>query len=237
MGNIPDRAHIRAREWAGSPMLPFGSILACARADGAVAEQTPHAGLTGADWRINNWRMAARETGQRATAEDRRDEVLEAAIHEFAEFGFHAAKTANIAKRAGISQPYIYALFADKKALFLACLGRVRVQIRDAFCAAWQPGATLEESLTNLGRNYRTVLINPDAPRCQIQGYAASSDPDIREFMRRGYLEVFDLVRELTGADQPTVARFMATGNLLNVGALLGLPDEYTFAPLGRLAD
>jgi AcrR family transcriptional regulator len=176
--------------------------------------------------------MATNGSGHRPTAEERREQVLEAAIHEFAEFGFHATKTADIAKRAGISQPYIYALFDDKKTLFLACLGRVREQIRDAFCSAWQPGDSLEESLTNMGRNYRKVLVNPDAPRCQMQGHAASADPQIREFMRRGYLEIFNLVMELTGADRPTVVRFMATGNLLNLGTLLELPDEYTYAPL-----
>jgi AcrR family transcriptional regulator len=174
----------------------------------------------------------ARETGTRATAEERREQVLEAAIHEFAEFGFHAAKTSDIARRAGISQPYVYALFEDKKTLFMACLQRVREQIRDAFSAAWRPSDSLEESLMTMGRNYRTVLTNPDAPRCQMQGFAASADPEIRDFMRRGYLEIFTLVSELTGADKPTVARFMATGNLLNLGTLLDLPEEYVFAPL-----
>jgi AcrR family transcriptional regulator len=176
--------------------------------------------------------MTAHETGYRATAEERREQVLEAAIHEFAEFGFHAAKTANIAKRAGISQPYVYALFEDKKTLFMACLKRVRDQIRDAFCAAYRPSDSLEESLMTMGMNYRKVIANPDAPRCQMQGYAASADPEIRDFMRRGYLEIFELVSELTGADKGRVARFMATGNLLNLGALLELPDEYTLAPL-----
>jgi AcrR family transcriptional regulator len=189
-------------------------------------------GLTRADWSINNAGMTTNRTGQRLTAEERRDDVLEAAIHEFAEFGFHAAKTADIAKRAGISQPYIYALFADKKTLFLACQQRVREQIRDAFRAAWQPAESVEGSLVSMGRNYRKVLLNPDAPRCQLQGYAASADPEIREFMRRGYLEIFELVMALTGADHPTVARFMATGNLLNLGAVLDLSDDYTFAPL-----
>ena len=170
--------------------------------------------------------------GHRATAEERRDQVLEAGIHEFAEHGFHATKTAAIAKRAGISQPYVYALFEDKKALFLACLERVRAQVRDAFRAAWRPGGSVEEQLASMGRNYRKVLANPDATRCQMQGHAASADPEIREFMRRGYMEIFNQVMELTGADRPTVARFMATGNLLNLGVLLDLPDEYVYAPL-----
>ncbi|MGI8333824.1 TetR/AcrR family transcriptional regulator [Actinomadura scrupuli] len=164
----------------------------------------------------------------RPTADQRREQVLEAAIHEFAEHGYHAAKTAAIAKRAGISQPYIYALFPDKKTLFLACQEQVREQIRDAFTAAWRPAASPEESLTLMGGRYRTLLANPDAPRCQLQGHAASADPEIRAAMRAGFMEVFDLVRKLSGADRGTVSRFMATGMLLNLGSVLELPADYT---------
>lgn len=172
--------------------------------------------------------MTTRRGTRRPTAEERREQVLEAGISVFAEFGYHATKTADIAKRAGISQPYVYALFDDKKALFLACLQRVREQIRDAFTEAWRPGGTPEESLARLGANYRKVLVNPDAPRCQLQGHAASADPEIRAFMRRGFMEAFDGVMQMTGADRATVARFMAAGQLLNLGTVLELPDEYT---------
>ena len=161
------------------------------------------------------------------TSAQRREQVIEAAIHEFAEYGYHAAKTAAIAKRAGISQPYVYALFDDKKALFIACQQRVREQITDAFKAAWRPADTPHQALAALGANYLSVLSNPDALRCQLQGHAASADPEIRGHMRDGFIEVFDLVQRLTGADRAAVTAFMATGALLNVSAVLELPDEY----------
>jgi AcrR family transcriptional regulator len=166
----------------------------------------------------------------RPTADERREQVIEAAIHEFAEFGYHAAKTAAIAKRARISQPYIYALFPDKKALFLACQLQVREQIRAAFTAAFRRSKSIEGTLAGMAQRYRAELTNPDAPRCQLQGYAACADPDIREFMRSGYLEIFEMVGKATGADEATVARFMATGMLLNLGAVLDLPDTYVSA-------
>ena len=171
--------------------------------------------------------MTANTKGRRPTAEERRDQVLEAAIHEFAEYGYHATKTAGIAKRAGISQPYIYALFDDKKALFLATLERVRDQIRDAFSAAYRPADSPEQVLLNMGANYRKWLANPAATRCQLQGHAASADPEIQAFMRTGYMEMFDYIAKLTGADRPQVAQFMAIGNLLNLGAMLELPEDY----------
>jgi AcrR family transcriptional regulator len=169
-----------------------------------------------------------RSEQQRATAEERRDQVLEAAIHVFAESGYHAAKTADIAKRAGISQPYIYALFDDKKALFLAAQERVRHHIREAFSAAYRQVGPGEDRLAAMGASYRKLLRNPDAPRCQLQGYAASADPEIADFMRQGYMMIFEIVQRLTGLDRQTVARFMAAGLLLNLGTVLDLPETYT---------
>jgi AcrR family transcriptional regulator len=46
----------------------------------------------------------------RRTADEHREHVLDAAIAEFAAQGYHAASTTAIARRAGISQPYVYAL-------------------------------------------------------------------------------------------------------------------------------
>ena len=59
-------------------------------------------------------------TAARSSSEERREQVIDAAVREFAEHGFHATSTTAIAKRAGISQPYIYALFPNKHELFLA---------------------------------------------------------------------------------------------------------------------
>src|SRR5919201_1819428 len=75
----------------------------------------------------------------RQTADERREAVLDAAVHEFAQAGYHAASTTAIARRAGISQPYIYALFPNKKALFIGCQQRASDRIRDAFAAAGDP--------------------------------------------------------------------------------------------------
>src|SRR5918995_958104 len=72
----------------------------------------------------------------RASSEERREQVIEAAVKEFAATGFHATSTTAIAKRAGISQPYVYALFPSKHDLFLAANERVVERIRGAFAEA-----------------------------------------------------------------------------------------------------
>ena len=159
--------------------------------------------------------------------------MLAAAIEEFAEHGYHAAKTASIAARAGISQPYIYALFENKLVLFLAVQDLVSAKARDAFTAGWreaEPGTDSKSArLKAMGEGYRRLMADQNLLRCQLQGYAAASEPEIRDHMRAIYMRNFDTVRSLTGYDEATIARFFATGMLLNIGSALELPREYIF--------
>lgn len=53
---------------------------------------------------------------------DRRQQILEAGLHVFAEQGFEPATTKEIAKRAEVNQGLIYFYFANKADLFLAVL-------------------------------------------------------------------------------------------------------------------
>src|SRR3990170_3811362 len=69
-------------------------------------------------------------SSDRMTAADRREAILEAAVEEIARNGFAGATTADIARRAGISQPYVFRFFPTKKDLCLA--GIVRYVVHQA---------------------------------------------------------------------------------------------------------
>src|SRR5436309_2912109 len=56
------------------------------------------------------------------SAQDRRNQVIKAAVAEFAIHGLDGTSTESIAERAGISQPYIFRLWPNKKDLFLAAV-------------------------------------------------------------------------------------------------------------------
>jgi AcrR family transcriptional regulator len=161
-------------------------------------------------------------TATRQTAEERREAVLEAARHEFAQHGLHGASTDTIARRAGISQPYLFRLFGSKKELFLAvnqaCFARTLDTFREA--AAGKSG---EDALRAIGESYRG-LIESDRTMLQgqLQAYAASvEDAAVRESTARGYGRLVDYVETVSGADRQTVSRFFAVGMLLNVLAAM----------------
>jgi|GEM_PF-1157088 len=64
----------------------------------------------------------------------RKGEILDAALHVFAERGYASGSMREIAKRVGVSEPALYRHFTGKEALFLALInvgaGRMR---REAF--------------------------------------------------------------------------------------------------------
>ena len=165
-------------------------------------------------------------TTTRSTAAARRDEVLEAARVEFADHGFEGASTEDIAKRAGISQPYLFRLFGTKKELFKASVSRCFRETLEMFQQAAE-GKRGEEALHAIGQAYMAQLESDRTwLRGQMQAYAASDDPEIRAVVRAGFGDLVAYVRRVSGADWPTVWGFFSTGMLLNVLASMHVDDD-----------
>ncbi len=168
-----------------------------------------------------------RDARPRSSSDERRDQVIRAAVKEFAENGFHATSTSAIAKRAGISQPYIYALFPNKRELFLAADRYVVDRIRSAFLEAVRGRTTPEERLEAMGNAYIDLLQDRDEIRFQMQAHAAAGDPELGDAIRREFTGLWDDVKRMSGVSDEEVVGFMAKGMLLNVIASLELADDF----------
>ncbi|MFC9895998.1 TetR/AcrR family transcriptional regulator [Nocardia sp. NPDC127579] len=156
----------------------------------------------------------------RKTATDRRAEVLAAAVSAFAENGYAATKTDEIARRAGVSQPYVIRLFGTKQQLFIAVIGQVCGRIEEIFreaVADLEPGTEPAEALRALGKAYDTFLDEREPPLGMLHGFTASGDPMIGDAVRAGFGRIYTVVRELTGASVTDARRFVATGMLLTI--------------------
>src|SRR5437868_10515544 len=118
----------------------------------------------------------------RLTAAERKDDVLDAALIEFAERGLEGTSTEDIARRAGISQPYLFRLFGTKKELFKAATARCLRETLELFQRAAE-GKRGEEALQAIGEAYKNELILGDRARlrAQMQTYAACADPEISQ--------------------------------------------------------
>lgn len=163
--------------------------------------------------------------GVRLSAAERKDDVLEAALIEFAERGLEGTSTEDIARRAGISQPYLFRLFGTKKELYKASVSRCFRETLELFQRAAE-GKRGEEALHAIGDAYLEQLeTNRTWLRAQMQAYAASDDPEIRAVVRAGYGDLVAYVRRVGEADWPTAWKFFSTGMMLNVLASMQVND------------
>jgi AcrR family transcriptional regulator len=164
-------------------------------------------------------------TTERKSAEERREQVLDAALDVFAEHGLSGGSTDEIARRAGISQPYLFRLFRTKKELFIAAAQRCLAETRETFERAAE-GKSGAEALEAMGDAYGELIrSNPNRLRGQLQAYAACQDPEICAVVRKGYGEIVDTVERASGVDSDTLSKFFARGMLINVVAAMGLLD------------
>ena len=137
----------------------------------------------------------------RLSAAERRDDVLDAALVEFAERGLAGTSTEDIARRAGISHPYLFRLFGTKKELFKASTARCFRETLEVFQRA-AAGLRGEEALHAIGEAYVAELLGDQVRlRAQMQAYVACSDPEIRAVVRDGYGDLVAYVQRVAGPE------------------------------------
>ena len=180
----------------------------------------------------------------RLTADERRDEVIAAAAIEFAGGGFDGTSTGSIARRAGVSQPYLFQLFGTKKDLFLAavrdCFGRTGRNFEETARAARASGADTQGVLETMGHAYvHMLLADRNLLRLQLHAYAACGDPEIRAVVREEFFALWRSVAGIAGCDPYALHPWFAEGMLINVIASIGdarTLEEFDATLLGGVA-
>jgi AcrR family transcriptional regulator len=190
-------------------------------------------------------RKPATQRGERSasrkSADERRDELVRAAVAEFALYGLHGTSTEQIAKRVKISQPYVFRLFPTKKDLFIAAVDQCFDRVESAFREAANDAASLEQGLEHhhaesgggnlrlhaMGHAYAGLLSKRELLLFQMQAYAACSDDVVRKRVRDRWERLFKLAGELSGASAEELTIYFARGMLMNVVASIGLVPSH----------
>ena len=168
---------------------------------------------------------------RRVPAAERREELISAAVHEFARGGLHGTPVERIARRVGVAQPYVFSLFQSKRELFLAAIERSFEHVAETFRRAAEEfdegrAEDCEDALDAMGRAYKELLrAERDYLMLQHQSYAACDDDVVRARVRQRYAELVELARELSGADPERLDDFFRHGMALNVAAALGVDE------------
>jgi AcrR family transcriptional regulator len=177
-------------------------------------------------------RREASAVRRRVPGAQRRKELIDGAVHEFAHGGLHGTTVDRIARRVGVAQPYVFSLFANKRELFLAALERSFELVAQTFTTAaedFRAGRAPDDcadALEAMGMAYRQLLSSDrDYLTLQHQSYAACDDEVVRTRVRHRYALLVDLAGRLSGADAERLDDFFRYGMALNVGAALGVDD------------
>ena len=167
---------------------------------------------------------------ERHTADERRVEIVEAAIVAFAAGGLHGTSTERIARIVGVTQPYLFRLFGTKRELFIAAVRatfeRTRVTFEEAGIAVGGPRAGTEAVLVAMGGAYWRLLRDRTLLLMQLQAYAACDDPEVRTAVRDGFGTIVDTVRLQSGAPDDAVRAWFAQGMLWNIAVAMDLGRE-----------
>ncbi len=186
--------------------------------------------------------VAEKTTRQRVPAAQRRDALIDAAVHEFARRGLYGTPVDAIARRVGVAQPYVFSLFGSKKELFLAAVARGFELTSRTFteaAAEYDPRIAKPDAdvLKAMGNAYAQLLRSEHRDYLMLQhhAYAACDDPEVRERVRTLYADIVGHVERLAretceryGIPAPEPERideFFRYGAWMNVAAALGVDD------------
>lgn len=170
---------------------------------------------------------SSRQGEESAAAANRRDQILEAAVAVFAEYGYYRATTAQVAARVGISQPYIFKLFKNKEELFTGALTLAFDRMLSTFTGLKAPKKKLLDKALQL---YETFTRNhPSEVILQMQA-SGIREAAIRQVVQAGMLEFTSLMEgkfTAAGFGRPEVKLrlFMADVMLCNMALTLDLPE------------
>lgn len=163
-------------------------------------------------------------TRTRLTAQERHAQLVRAGVTAFAQGGYAGTTTDQVARIAGVSQPYVIRIFGSKQELFLATMRHASDRVQQT----WREAAAADPTLPGLGKAYESLLGERDLLVVLLHAFAAAADPGLGDEVRECYGGLYLLVRELTGASAEETRDFFASGMLLTVlGAMRVLgPDS-----------
>ena len=153
---------------------------------------------------------------------DTEAEILKAAEQEFMLRGFDGAKTASIARAAGVTHAMLHYYFRTKEQLFERILtDKMNLMGRSVLTAFGNPELPLLERLKDgISRHFDFLVENPDLPRFIIN--EVFSRPERYEIMRKGVSRIIDKLMQSVQQELDSMA---AQGEIVPVDVRMLMLD------------
>lgn len=172
-----------------------------------------------------------------ATALPRREQILQAASRLFVAHGVAQVTTRQIAAAVGISQPSLYAFFANRDAIAVEVCRRAFARLRADLVAADAAGGPARARFSRMARCYIDFALTHECPY-RVAFMLDMPDDDVtRDAVVAAGLEAYavlhGLVRETH--DDADLAAQSAWAGLHGLVALLLARRDFPWAAQGRL--
>ncbi|WP_345801601.1 TetR/AcrR family transcriptional regulator [Microbacterium sp. AZCO] len=170
-------------------------------------------------------------TGRRMSSEERREQIITAAIAVFGARGYEGTTTDDVARTAGVSQPYVVRLFGSKESLFLAAMQASLDELMRVFRLALADEAADRPVSKRIGEAYVELLSIRGLHQTLSHAWLLGGHPVIGPAARRGFAQVWQFFRDEAGLDADEARKFLAEGMLINVMIGMRLVDDYGSDP------
>ena len=129
--------------------------------------------------------MANSSTVVRLPASERRQQLLETALHVFARQGYHETSMNDLAAKAGVTKPVLYQHFESKQEMYFSVLREILVQVQDSIDSHRKSSSgPLEWAELGISGFFKFFENNPDAFNF-LYGRADIQDAEVRDELRK----------------------------------------------------
>jgi AcrR family transcriptional regulator len=186
----------------------------------------------------------------RLPAEQRKKQILTAAVKIFARSNFQSARMVDIAAECGISDAAIYKHFPSKKAIYLDILQHMSRRILTFWQEEVDNTPDAIEALRNMGVTYyKRMAKHPDELRVQFQAISETSDPEIAAHLRQDHIDYMAFIGGVIEkgkrqgkiqkeVDVETLSWLLnGVGILMNMTNLLSFKEKFDEDEVLRLTD
>lgn len=159
----------------------------------------------------------------RLPAARRREQLLEVALHVFAERGFHQTSMNDVADAAGVTKPVLYQHFSSKRALYLELLELVSSRLMAAIDEATSTAAGPREQVERGLRAYFRFVIDANDEYRLMFGGGTRRDVEFAQEAARLERAIAEVIAELI-----VVAGLADHERLLLAHGIVGLAEGAT---------
>ena len=171
------------------------------------------------------------ETARRMSSEERREQIVAAALAVFGARGYEGTTTDDVARTAGVSQPYVVRLFRSKENLFLAAMKAALDELLRVFRAELADATSDRPVSKRIGEAYVDLLSTRGLHQTLSHAWLLGGHPVIGPAARKGFAQVWQFFREEAGLEADEARAFLAEGMLINVMIGMRLVDDYGSDP------